>query len=324
MKFFFKSKNFIILFLISLIGFLLCRFLFDRNPPSLQKGYISNNENAQKMYYQTLIDTFVPDLAWKPTGEYKDTDLEIGAKSALLVDAESGQILFEKNPNEIRQIASLTKIMTAVVTLEHKDLFDKILVSEKAASINENRMGIDRGEEYTVDELLYGLVLHSGNDAAFALSEGVAGDTDTFVAWMNIKAKELGLGNTAFFDPSGLDDRNKSTVTELVKLTRYALKNPKFREIVKTDKRELSYNGLHKYLPLENQTNLLTSYPGVLGVKTGYTEEAGLCLVTYAVNSGKEVLGVVLNSGDRKGDMILMLDKGFSSMGITVEHHLLD
>jgi D-alanyl-D-alanine carboxypeptidase (penicillin-binding protein 5/6) len=185
-------------------------------------------------------------------------------------------------------------------------------------------MGISAGEIYSLRELLYGMLLNSGNDAATAVAEGVAEDEKTFVEWMNIRASELGLINTYFADPSGLDDSSYSTAEDLTVLAHFALEHEEFRNIVRTVEKEYSYSEEHKYISLYNQTNLLTTYPGVLGVKTGYTEEAGLCLVTYAVNEGREIIGVVLNSIDRKGDMIRMLDSGFSGMGIRVEHHLLD
>lgn len=289
------------------------------------KGYISDSIiDNRKVYTETLIDYYDGEPNWQPNKK-SGTALQpqIIGESGILVDINSEDILFEKNSNQKRKIASLVKIMTAVVALEHKRLDENIFISPVAASIGENIMGVSEGEVYTLEELLYGLILHSGNDAAYAIAEGVAGDQETFTDWMNMKAQEIGLKDTYFVDPSGLDDSTYSTPIDLVKLTRYALKNPKFREIVKTVEHEIYGDEDNKYIYLYNQTNLLTTYPGVLGVKTGYTTEAGLCLVTYANNNGKEVVGVVLNSVDRKGDMILMLDHGFSSLGVYIEHSLL-
>jgi D-alanyl-D-alanine carboxypeptidase (penicillin-binding protein 5/6) len=214
--------------------------------------------------------------------------------------------------------------MTALVALEHGNLEQRVVISEKAASVGENAMGISAGESYSLKELLYGMLLNSGNDAATAIAEGTAGNEEMFVRWMNIKATEIGLTNTYFADPSGLNDASYSTAEDLVTLTHFALKHDEFRNAVKTVEEEYPYSDAHKYIYLSNQTNLLTTYPGVLGVKTGYTEEAGLCLVTYAVNEGRELIGVVLNSVDRKGDMIRMLDSSFSGLGVNVEHNLLD
>ncbi len=286
--------------------------------------YISHDFSTYEQYEKTLLNSYIPNLDWRLTEKTPHADApEILGTSALLVNLESGDLLFAKDATAKRPIASLVKIMTAVVALEHKPITDEVLISAESASIGENTMNLSTGELYTLEELLYGLVLHSGNDAAYALAQYVAGDNTTFVEWMNIKAQELELKNTYFADPSGLDNSSYSTSEDLVRLTRYALKNPNFRRIVKTVELNL-VSDTHKFLPLYNQTNLLTTYPGVAGVKTGYTEEAGLCLVTYAENEGIELIGVVLNSPDRKGDMVKMLDFGFGAYGITVEHNLLE
>lgn len=274
----------------------------------------------QKLYYETLLKISDPEPAWK-VGDVYGTYSEpfISGYSGIVVELTSDKVLFEKNSTDKMKIASLTKIMTAIVALEHKPLDTKISISNKAANIGENAMGVSENEVYTLKELLDGLIMNSGNDAAYAIAEGVAGDSDRFVAWMNMKAKELGLNDTYFADSSGLNDDTYSTAQDLVKLTRYTLKNPKFREIVRTLEAE-EISDMHKYLYLTNQTNLLNTYPGVEGVKTGYTEDAGLCLVTYAKNNGKELIGVVLKSNDRKGDMVMMLDHAFGTLGIKVEH----
>lgn len=289
------------------------------------QGYVKLEEvNVQKRYSDTLLSKFESEKDWLPTTTNNtSTQPEIIGEAGVLVEINSGEILYEKKAYERRPIASLTKIMTAVIALEHKKINDKIYITRDSAEIGENSMGLSYGEVYTLEELLYGLVLHSGNDSAYAIAEGVAGNTDIFVEWMNIKAKELGLNNTYFADPSGLDDSTYSTPYDLVKLTRYALKNPEFKKVVSTLEHEIYGDNDNKYIYLYNQTNLLSTYPGVAGVKTGFTEEAGLCLITYANNEGKEVVGVVLNSIDRKGDMILMLDHGYHTLGITIEHHLL-
>ncbi|KKS02412.1 MAG: Peptidase S11 D-alanyl-D-alanine carboxypeptidase 1 [candidate division WWE3 bacterium GW2011_GWF2_41_45] len=282
-------------------------------------------EGVRDEYRETLKASDISKERLLLTGEAGDfpTDLIVGS-AGIVVDADTGEILYGKEINKRMPLASLVKIMTAVVTLEHKSLSDYATVTAEADAIGENEMGVSEGEAYTTEELMYGLLLNSGNDAAYTLAENVAGSSEEFVIWMNGKAKELGLKNTEFFDPSGLDDRSYTTAADLVVLTEYAMRHKEFREIVATVEKELPYSELHKYLYLVNQTNLLTTYPGVIGVKTGYTEEAGLCLSTYAENSGKRLAGVVLNSIDRKGDMIIMLDHAFSQYGITVEHHLLD
>ena len=276
-------------------------------------------------YYSTLTkkDNLTSD--WKPGERYGiENQPEISGESGVVVEMSSGKIVFEKNSTKKMKIASVVKIMTAVVALEHKGLSDEIIVSNRAANVGENFMGISEGEVYSLEELLYGLLLNSGNDAAYAIAEGVAGDVETFVKWMNTKAGELNLSDTAMLDPSGLIDDTYSTAVDLVKLSRYAMQNEDFRRIVGTVEIELPYSEKHKYLYLENQTNLLTTYPGVGGIKTGYTEEAGYCLVTYAKNEDVELIGVVLNAVNRKFDMLFMLDHGFSVFGLDIEHPMLE
>jgi len=286
------------------------------------KEEISVQEDmAEKNYYSTLLKSESLISDWKPGEDISvEGQPEVSGESAILVDINSGKVVIEKNSNEKMKIASLVKIMTALVALEHKNLDEEVLITYRASDIGENTMALSQGEVYTLEELLYGLILNSGNDAAYAIAEGVAGNVETFVKWMNMKAKELNLNNTEIFDPSGLNDETYSTAVDLVKLARYAMQNEDFRKIVGTFSMELPYSEKHKYLYLENQTNLLTTYPGVGGIKTGYTEEAGLCLVTYAKNDGIELVGVVLNAVNRKFDMIIMLDYGFKNYGIEIEH----
>jgi D-alanyl-D-alanine carboxypeptidase (penicillin-binding protein 5/6) len=290
-----------------------------------KKNVVEYKDAAKERYYRTVKQKNSVDPNWKINeGNNVSPQPQIVGTNGLIISNQTGTVLFGLNTTEKKPIASLVKIMTALIAIEHKNLDEEIVVSENAASIGENSMGISQGETYSLRELLYGMMLNSGNDSATAIAEGVAGDVKTFVRWMNIKAMELGLSNTYFADPDGLDDSSYSTVEELAKLAHYALEYPDFREIVKTVEQEYSYSEKHKYIYLYNQTNLLTTYPVVLGVKTGFTEEAGLCLVTFSVNEGKELIGVVFNSIDRKGDMIIMLDYGFSTLGVNVKHHLLD
>lgn len=322
-----KKLTFYFLIVIPLLLLVILNFhIFIKEKTEVKKEFVKK-ETARDLYYSSLLPKTGPEIPWKIEsieGEVGTDQLQISGKAGLIVDNISGKVLYKAGNGEKRPIASLVKIMTALVLLEHKSLDEKVFVSEKAASVGENSMGISSGEVYSLRELFYGMLLNSGNDAATAIAEGVAGDINTFVEWMNIKAEELGLANSYFADPSGLDDSSFSTAEDLAVLAHYALQYEEFREAVRTVEKELPYSDSHKYIPLYNQTNLLTTYPGVAGVKTGYTEEAGLCLVTYAVNDGVELIGVVLNSIDRKGDMILMLDEGFSKLGVQVEHNLLD
>lgn len=278
-------------------------------------------ENPADKYKDTIKTQYLPDKEWEMFEKaWLAGQPETISKAALIVNIGDGEVLYNKNSQEKLPIASLTKIMTAVVVMEHMSLSDLTTISSKAAATGENSMGLTAGETYTIEELLYGLILNSGNDSAVALAEATAGDVETFVKWMNIKSKELGLKNSYFADPSGLNDSTYSTAQDLARLTRYALKFKELRKIAQTVEYNISASDEHKYVPLYNQTNLLTTYPGVKGFKTGYTQEAGLCLVTYAENDGVELVGVVLNSVDHKGDMVLMLDHAFNRYGISVDH----
>lgn len=269
---------------------------------------------------------------WFPKTEayvsQKITPLQVSAKSALVVDYNSGEVVFEKDPTTRLPVASTVKIMTALVVLENSDLNKVFTVSAKAAKVGENSMGLTLGEKLTVRELLYGLMLVSGNDAAVTLAEGVAGSEDQFEALMNGKAQELGLKNTRFVNASGLDDDGKlqySTAADLTAISHYVWQNyPEFRKISSTVHEYIGANQNHKEFDLYNDTNLLTTYPGVQGIKPGFTWEAGLCLVSYAENNGKQLLAVVLGSDDRRGEMKELLDYGFSTFGIKISHPALD
>jgi len=244
----------------------------------------------------------------------------VRAEAALLVDISTDTVLFSKNPHQRRPVASTLKIMTATVALERGRFDQKIGISKRAAEVGEDMMGVSAGECYTLEELLYGLLLPSGNDAAEAIAEGLTGGRrELFIDWMNAKAWELGLEDTRFVNPSGLDGDGEhySTAYDLLVMTRYALKSfPRFRKIVATTDYEIPYSPDHKYLYLQNQTNLLRTYPGVFGVKPGWTPRAGLCLVTAAARGDHTLVGVVLGSPDRRGDMELLLDYGFVVLGL--------
>ena len=213
--------------------------------------------------------------------------------------------------------------MTAVIALENKRQDDRYYVS-KSNLVGENSMGLTPGEVLTLEELLYGLILPSGNDAAEVLASNYPGGRAEFVKAMNDKASSLGLENTNFTNPSGLegDGKQYSTAYDLLVITRYAIKNfPLFREVVATVEKEIPYSEDHKYFYLYNETNLLTSYPGIRGVKTGYTPEAGLCLVTYLDYEGHEIIGVLLGSQNRRQEMKDLLDYSLRLQGITPPPH---
>ena len=245
-----------------------------------------------------------------------------------MVDPDSGEVIYQKDAKARLPVASVVKIMTALVALERGQLSDVYTVSEKASKVGENSMSLTAGEKLTLEELLYGLMLVSGNDAAVTIAEGVAQSEEKFVELMNEQAKRLGIGDTKFVNASGLDDDNKpqySTAYDMAVITRFLWENyPVIRMITSTYHKYIEANSTHKAFDLYNDTNLLTTYPGVRGIKPGFTWEAGLCLVTYAENNGKRLLAVILGSDDRRGEMKELLDYGFGYYGIKVNHPALD
>lgn len=245
------------------------------------------------------------------------------ARSVLLYDLTGDQVLFASNPKEKLPIASLTKIMTAIIALENKKKDDKYLVRKKDL-VGEDSMGLDENEMLSQKELLYGLILHSGNDAAETIANNFQGGRDAFIGAMNDKAKSLGLSDTHFTNPTGLegDGKQYSTAYDLLVVTRYAILNfPLFNEVVSTFDYAIPQTSTHKSFYLENETNLLTSYPGVKGVKTGYTPEAGFCLVTYLDFGGHKIIGIILGSDNRREEMKELLDYSLKSLRVKPPAH---
>ena len=285
---------------------------------------------AEQFYQESFIDEKYrnPSRIFFDEAEYvSDNTFDISAKYSFAIDLANNKVLFSKDAHSRVPVASLVKIMTAVVALEHASSDKEIIVSEKAADVGENSMGLSSGEVYSLKELLYGLILNSGNDAATAIAEGVSGSEENFVAWMNLKANDLGLKDTKFVGPSGLNYKDEdyySSAYDLAVITKYSLDNFELlREIYNTFIMQFPETDKHKYIYLENQTNLLTTYPGVLGIKTGYTDESGWGLITYAENGDANILGVILDAVNRRYDGILLLDYCFEKEGIEIFHNLL-
>lgn len=248
---------------------------------------------------------------------------QISAKSAIVYDITLDRVLYKKNAKEKLPMASITKIMTAIIALENKNPLDKYLVT-KDNLVGENSMGLSEGEVLSLKELLYGLILVSGNDAAETLAANYKGGRTAFVKAMNDKAKALGLSDTNFTNPSGLegDGSQYTTSYDLIVITQYALtKFSLFRQVVSTFGYTIEQTSTHKAFYLENETNLLTSYPGVKGVKTGYTPEAGLCLVTYLDYNGHKIIGVILGSNNRRQEMKDLLDYSLIIEGVKPPEH---
>ena len=234
------------------------------------------------------------------------------AKSTIVMDLDSGRIFYEKNANQKRLIASITKIMTAIVAIEEGDLTEKITVGEEVLSMYGTNIYVEVGEKMKLRDLLYGLLLRSGNDASVVIAKAIAGSEEKFVNLMNKKAQEIGMKNTIFKNPHGLDEEteNYSTAYDMALLSKYAYKNKTYRNIVSTDKYEVS-TGKKTYL-WYNRNKLLTTYEYCTGGKNGYTPRAGKTLVTTASKNGLNLTIVTLSDGDIYNNHIDLYEDFFS------------
>ena len=240
---------------------------------------------------------------------------KINSRASIVYDRISGSILFGKNENEKRKMASTTKIMTAIIVLENSKLDDIVTISSKAAGTGGSRLGLHTNDKISVRDLLYGLLLCSGNDAAVALAEHIAGSLTEFATLMNQKCISLKLTSTHFITPHGLDnDDHYTTAFELALITNYALKNETFSKYVCTKNYTIFINGYPK--TLSNTNELLGNLNGVYGVKTGFTNGANRCLVTSIKRGNMDLICVVLGADtkkDRTQDSIKLIEYAFKN-----------
>jgi len=245
---------------------------------------------------------------------------QLKSEAAILIDAESGRVIFEKNCDEVLYPASTTKMMTAILVLENLQL-DTVVVASRQAVLSipagGSNMGLVEGEQLTVEQLLYGVLIASANEACNVLAEYMCGDTDEFVVLMNKKAAELGMTNTKYLNTHGLHvPEHHSTARDLAILAQYAMQNKKFRDMVATS--EYLIEPTEKY-PQERRmynTNYLISskqnasyyYPKAIGIKTGYTSQAGNCLVSAATHAGTEFIAVTLNAAPQTDAIYSFID----------------
>jgi D-alanyl-D-alanine carboxypeptidase len=235
------------------------------------------------------------------------------ARADALIDVASGRLLAGHNGDKAMKIASLTKIMTAIVAIENGRLDDTVTVSKNAAGKEGSSLYLRLGEKIKLENLLYGLMLRSGNDAATAIAEHVGGSLEGFVYLMNRKAEELGLTHTHFANPHGLDhEQHYSSANDLAVLTAYALHNDTFKTIVRTKYRKAPNPNESWDYEWKNKNRMLTMYEGADGVKTGYTKQALRCLVSSATRGGQQLVAVTLNDGDDWQDHRKLLDYGFA------------
>ncbi|MBI2600781.1 D-alanyl-D-alanine carboxypeptidase [Candidatus Daviesbacteria bacterium] len=246
---------------------------------------------------------------------------KVSAKASFFVETGSSEVLYTKNIHEQLPIASLAKVMTVLIALEHKSLENLYTVSTSAASAEPDKMFLIRDEKLSLKELLYGIFLISANDAAEVIAEGtLEGGREEFIQEMNRKAGQLGMKNTRFVNPTGLDEDeggSYSSTYDLVLLTRHLIKRyPEVVNISNIDHINLAKTENHQDYDMYSGINLLTTYPGVVGFKTGFTPQAGYTLITLARKDGKEVVGVILDSQYRRDEAKELLDYSFSKLDI--------
>ncbi|MBS4785317.1 MAG: D-alanyl-D-alanine carboxypeptidase [Clostridiales bacterium] len=226
-------------------------------------------------------------------------DLEVNAAAVVVMDADSGRVLYAQNPDRQLANASTTKMMTALLTLEQPDRDTYFTVDSDAIRVEGTTMGLQEGDSVTLNQLAAGMLLPSGNDAAGAAAVEIAGSQEAFVEMMNARAAELGLENTHYKNPSGLDEAGHySSARDLALLAAEALQNPDFADIVSRESIRLAFGNPPYNRSLYTTNKLLEEYPYAIGVKTGYTEEAGNCLVSAAEKDGKRLIVVTLNGSD--------------------------
>lgn len=240
-------------------------------------------------------------------------DVESSAKAAVLIERNTGMVLLKHNDNQALPMASTTKVMTALMALERGNMDDVVTVGRNAYGVPGTSIYLSEGERITLRDLLYGLMLASGNDAAVAIAEHIGGDVPTFCQMMTQRAAELGCESTVFINPNGLPAQgHQTTAYDLAMIAREAMTHDLFREIVSTRRASIPWEGRSYHRILNNKNRLLSDYEGATGIKTGYTKAAGRCLVFGAKRDGLEVIGVVLNCGDWFDEATRLMDLGFA------------
>lgn len=232
-------------------------------------------------------------------GAARGEQVSTSAVGCVIIDADSGRVLLEHNAHQALPMASTTKVMTALLAIERGNLTDEVTCSRNAFGVPGTSIYLSEGETLTLEEMLYGLMMASGNDAATAIAEHIGGTVQDFCALMTERARELGCENTVFLTPHGLPcEGHYTTCCDLALIAREAMTHPVFRQIVSTSRAKIPWEGRDYDRVLNNKNRLLTTYEGATGIKTGYTKAAGRCLVFGAERNGLEIIGVVLNCYD--------------------------
>ena len=239
------------------------------------------------------------------------------AASAIVIERTTGRVLYEHNADERRPIASTTKILTAITVIENtEDLDRSVVVPDAAIGTEGSSLYLEKGEKLRIIDLLYGLMLRSGNDCAVALAIVTSGDVKGFTALMNMTARRAGACDSRFVNPHGLpDEDHKSTARDMALISAYAMRNDVFRRIVSTKRyTECPYADRGYNRDMTNKNKMLTMLDGATGIKTGYTKEAGRCLVSSASRDGKEVICVVLGCGPMFEESCAMIEEAFAKL----------
>lgn len=261
-------------------------------------GFYENDIEEENDYFvETTANVSVPNL---------------NARAAILYDVTYDRILYEKNSKQKRANASTTKMITAIVAYENGNLNDTVIVSQKAATTGGSIINLRQGDEITLDDLIKGLLVRSGNDAAVAIAEHIGGNIDVFANLMNEKAQDIGARDTHFVTPHGLDkEAHYSTAYDLMLIAKRLLEIPYLAEIVSKSSVEIKINGYTRNIG--NTNEMLSIYQGVTGVKTGYTGEAGRCIITSIDKNNRKLISVVLGCDTKKNrtqDSVKLLDYG--------------
>ncbi len=294
-------KNRIPAIIVTLVALCFTSFLYHgQNLKLMQADNISIND-SQKPEYETEDKTEAKALKENESSHAKPSSpagIKLYALSAALIDADNGRVLYEKKGNTEMAMASTTKIMTCIVTLENAKLDDVVTVSSYASKMPDVQLNIRAGEQYILRDLLYSLMLESHNDVAVAIAEHVGGSVEGFAAMMNAKAKELGCEHTNFVTPNGLDAENHhTTAVELARIAGYAIRNKQFIDITNTASWQFTDLKKNRSFSVSNKDRFLYLYDGAIGVKTGFTNRAGYCFVGAASRNKKTFVAVVLGSG---------------------------
>ncbi|MDQ0976101.1 D-alanyl-D-alanine carboxypeptidase (penicillin-binding protein 5/6) [Neobacillus niacini] len=260
--------------------------------------------------FALMVSLFIANIPQKV-----DASVSVSARGAVLMEQESGRVLFEKDAHTKRRIASITKIMTAILAIESGKMDEIVKVSEQATRAEGSSVYLKPGEKIKLEHLVYGLMLRSGNDTAVAIAEHVGGSLDGFVYLMNQKAREIGMLNTHFSNPHGLDDHEDhySTAYDMALLTRYAMQNETYQKIAGTKTYKAPNPTENWDRQWKNKNRLLTKYKYTTGGKTGYTKRAKRTLVSTATKGEMSLIAVTLNASDDWNDHIAMYENGFKT-----------